>query len=533
MLGAVFRLAFLSILCFGLRYANGQVELTSSNLPIVLIDTDGQEIPEDAKITADMKVIYHGPGVINHVDDNVFNYDGKIGIEKRGSTSISFPKNSYSLETRDTLGNNLNTSLVDMPEENDWVLYAPFTDKSLMRNVLTYELSRRMGWYAPRSRFCEVMINDEYLGVYALMEKIKRDENRVDIANLSPNDTTGDELTGGYILQVDRMDGPGWNSQVVGNVFIKYEDPKEEELVPVQREYIQERFNSMEQFLYFATEEDADSIENTLNIDCFIDYMIINELAKNVDSYRLSTYLYKDKDSRDQRFYMGPVWDYNIAWGNNENYNAWDTSNYIFSDSAFIPFTLFWARKLMGMEFFEEMFEERWEDLQDSLLRIESVHGMIDSIAGVLDEAQERNYEKWDILGQPIWPNYFYGDTYEEEVLILKNWIRGRINWLNGAIMGIGENPSNQTGYRHTVYPQPFKDEFKIRFHEPSPFMMHDIHLSLYSTQGSQVLQLNHIRPASGVITISTGGLSLAPGIYYYQLRIDEKLNLTGKIIKQ
>ena len=120
---------------------NAQVILMESNLPIVNIDTDGTSIPEDEKITARMGIIYKGENSLHSIDDHYNNYDGFIGIEVRGSSSLNFPKRQYAIETRDSLGNNLNVSLMGMPEENDWVLYAPYSDKSLMRNVLAYHLS--------------------------------------------------------------------------------------------------------------------------------------------------------------------------------------------------------------------------------------------------------------------------------------------------------------------------------------------------------------------------------------------------------
>ena len=143
--------------------------LTSSQLPIVIIDTDGSEIPDEPKIMAYMGVIDNGPGVLNNVDDAFNAYDGYIGIELRGSSSQMYPKKQYAVETREADGSNLNVSLLGMPSENDWILNGPFSDKSLIRNVLTYTLTRQMGWYATRTRFCEVIINGDYRGLYVLM----------------------------------------------------------------------------------------------------------------------------------------------------------------------------------------------------------------------------------------------------------------------------------------------------------------------------------------------------------------------------
>lgn len=175
---------------------NVSFPFTSSNLPIVVINTNGQEIVDEVKITADMGIIYNGEGVRNYFSDSFNNYNGKIGIEIRGSSSQQFPKKQYAIETRDTSGNDLKVSLLGFPKESDWILFAPYNDKSLMRDVLTYRIASDMGRYASRSKFCEVVLNGDYVGVYVLLEKIKRDANRVNIKKLEAPDTSGYAVTG-------------------------------------------------------------------------------------------------------------------------------------------------------------------------------------------------------------------------------------------------------------------------------------------------------------------------------------------------
>ncbi len=130
-------------------------------------------------------------------------YTGKVGIEIRGRYSANLPQKPYGFETRDEAGNNLNVPILGMPEENDWILTANYNDKAFLRNFLAFELFRKMGHYAPRTVYCEVVLNDAYQGIYLLGEKIKRDKNRVDIAKLNPDENSGDDLTGGYIFVND------------------------------------------------------------------------------------------------------------------------------------------------------------------------------------------------------------------------------------------------------------------------------------------------------------------------------------------
>ncbi|NBP30506.1 MAG: spore coat protein CotH, partial [Flavobacteriia bacterium] len=202
--------------CFLLPiFVHSQVNLTSSNLPIVkIVVPAGQQINDNTRIVCDMGVI-DNPNNINLINDPLNNYNGKISIEIRGSTSQQYPKKSYGFETQTTLGTNNNVSLMGLPVENDWILNGPYPDKTLLRDAMTYELSRKMGHYASRFRFCELLINNQYLGVYLLLERIKRDNDRVNIARLDQDDLAGDSLTGGYIVKVDKLTGESgttWNS---------------------------------------------------------------------------------------------------------------------------------------------------------------------------------------------------------------------------------------------------------------------------------------------------------------------------------
>ena len=225
------------------------VDFTSSNLPIVLIDTRGRAIPDEPKVEAWMGIIDNGVGKRNDIDDDLNGYDGAIGIELRGSSSQGFAKRSYSVETRDADGENLNLPLLGMPEENDWILHGPYSDKSLMRNVIAYWIKSLMGRYASRTRFCEVVLNGDYIGVYVMVEKIKRDVNRVDIAKMEATDSAGDAVTGGYILRIDRfvqgVDG-GWYSRFGLEEqlpYYRYEYPKDDRITPAQELYIQGYIN--------------------------------------------------------------------------------------------------------------------------------------------------------------------------------------------------------------------------------------------------------------------------------------------------
>ena len=214
------------ILAFTLLSINVLAQnFTDSNLPIVVIETDGGvNIPDEPKVSGSMKIIWHQDGSRNYMTDidnpEFLNYDGRIGIERRGSSSQGFSKKPYAVETRedDNVTNN-NVSLLGMPAENDWVLNSLAYDQTGMRDVLSYELSNRLGQYASRSVYCEVVINGDYKGLYVFMEKIKPDKGRVNIEKMDETCNSYPEVTGGYIVKADKTTGGdpvAWTMQGYG-----------------------------------------------------------------------------------------------------------------------------------------------------------------------------------------------------------------------------------------------------------------------------------------------------------------------------
>ncbi|MEL6821291.1 MAG: CotH kinase family protein [Calditrichota bacterium] len=423
-----------------------QVNFTSSNLPIIVIDTNGQDIPDEPKIDAMMGIIDNGPGNRNFITNPFNNYDGHIGIEIRGSSSQGFPKKQFAIETRDSTGENNNVPLLGMPPENDWVLYAPFSDKSLMRNVLAYYLANRMGHYATRTRFCEVVINNTYRGVYVLMEKIKRDNGRVDIKKLDENDISGDDLTGGYILKIDKTTGANndWFTSAYPpypgawqEINYLYHYPAADDILDVQKNYIQNFINQFETRMFLNSFNDPfEGYYDIMDVEALVDYFLLNELSKNVDGYRLSAYLYKDRDSEDGRIVVGPAWDYNLGFGNADYYSGavhtgWQMLVSIPNDSRQVPF---WWKRLIQDAVFMNQVRCRFRELSDSFMHLDSLHNWIDANAALLNESQQRNFQQWPILSQYVWPNAFIGGSYPAELGYLKDFITSRLNWMSTTL---------------------------------------------------------------------------------------------------
>ena len=423
-----------------------------SNLPIIVINTDGIEIPDEPKISGQMGIIDNGPGNMNSQYDPFNNYDGMIGIEVRGQSSQMFPKKAYGFETRDDQGGNLNVPLLGMPEENDWILYAPYSDKSMLRNVMSFYMGSKLDPYCTRTVYCELIVNNDYKGVYVLMEKIKKDENRVNIATLKPEDISGDELTGGYIVKVDKIDPDfvygidGWLSVPsppypdAKNITFQYYYPKADDIMPQQSSYIIDYITSTENSLtkpYFS--DPNIGYNKFLNTGSFIDQMILCEVSKEVDKYRYSTFFYKEKYSDGGKLFAGPAWDFNLGYS---NVDYWPPGNdywgWLYTMVEPVDWSImFWWKRLMEDQYFEDLLKTRWYNLRQNELSNDKLAFVIDSITNYIDEAQQRNYERWPVLGQYVWPNFnWMGNDYDDEVEFFETWLFNRMAWMDYNMPG-------------------------------------------------------------------------------------------------
>lgn len=457
-----------------------QVTFTSSNLPIVVINTNGLTIVDDPKIAANMGIIYNGPGVRNKLTDPYNDYNGKIGIEFRGSSSQDFPKKQFGIELWDNNGVAIDASLLGMPPKDDWILFGPYNDKSLMRDVLEYRLAHDLGHYAPRYKYCEMMLNGVYQGVYVLLEKIKRDKNRVDIAKLDPLEVSGNDLTGGYIIKIDKSTGSGgdgWASTYPplhrgGDqaIFFQYDYPKPQDIATQQKQYIQNYVTTFENTLKSTTFSDpVNGYAKYIDVGSFVDFFIANEISKNPDGFRLSTFIHKKKDSDGGKLHMGPVWDFNLGFGNVDYCTGPEPEGFVMHFNSICPddYSLvpFWWARLFDDPAFQEATATRWTQLRNGPYKTAKVISIIDSIATVLNaESQQRNFQRWPVLGQYVWPNSFIGQTYQEEVDWLKNWITQRLQWMDaniGLITGVESSVGNQSV---VVMPNPFSEELNLTF---------------------------------------------------------------------
>ncbi len=524
------------------------VPFESSNLPVIVIDTEGRIISNEPKVMAKIGIVDNGEGMRNRPDDAFNNYSGYIGIEYRGSSSQAlFPKKNFGFETWDAAGEEIDTTLLGFPSEQDWVLHGPYSDKTLMRNKLTFDLYAFSERYSSRTRYVELVLNGQYRGVYILMEKIKRDDNRVDIAKLTDQDNSGDDLTGGYILKLDKYDGSGgggFASQHLPpnssqQIFFQYDEPQDDEITAAQKAYIQGFMRDFERTLKSNVYADpALGYRQYIDVGSFIDFFLINELNRNVDGFRLSSFMYKDKDSKGGLLHMGPIWDFNLAFGNADYCQGGSTQGWAYKfndvcpgDTWQIPF---WWQRLLSDRRFQAETKARWFTLREGAWSNEAIMSMIDGYASQLSEASDRNFSKWPIIGDYVWPNNYVGDSYDEEVAYLKGWIENRVEWLDAEFekfddyVTTGVEPDARA---FSVFPNPFSSA--IRFKPVTPGAISAV--KIFSFNGQLVRTL--ARPTDSNTEWvwdgrSDAGSPLPPAIYLYQIIKPDGAAVVGKVLK-
>lgn len=423
---------------------------STTNLPIVIINTNGGTIA-DSSINATMQIIDNGEGYLNNITDIPNNYNGNISINYRGHYSLSLPQKPYKIETLDAALVSQNVPLLGMPEEHDWVFIPNYNDKVFMRNTLSYKIFSEMGNYATRTKFCEVMLNGSYQGIYLLGEDIKRDKNRVDIAKLKTTDITGIDLTGGYIIKNDYWSStdswllnyhPVDHSNV--NVHLVYDYPSPAVITTEQKSYIQSFINDFESALYSNDYTSSTTgYRNYIDTSSFIDYLIVNEVSRNIDGFKKSSYFNKDKDTKTgiSKLKAGPVWDFDWSYKNIKEcyFSATDGSGWAYkiNDCGNVG-SPGWFVRLLQDDSFQSELHCRWNNLRKTNLTTAIINKYIDDTAAYLDKAQKRHFKKWGNLGKNTGTPEVERDpsTFSGQITKFKSWINTRLSWLDANMPG-------------------------------------------------------------------------------------------------
>jgi hypothetical protein len=273
-----------------------------------------------------------------------------------------------------------------------------------------------------------------------------------------------------------------------------------------------------------------------------IDFLIVNELTRNVDGYRLSTFLYKDKDSKDGKLYFGPIWDFNLAFGNADYCQgglhtgwAWDFNSHCPDDFWLIPF---WWKRFLQDDLFIANLKARWSELRAGPYSNASLNQYIDSLVNVLQEPQARNFDMWRVLDRYVWPNNYVGNTYANEINYLKTWVSNRVQWLDTGIanlQGVTGAEEDLSGTGPRLYPNPFDDRLHLLLPQAKSGQYR---LQLSDLMGKELGFSDALASREGPITLSIGredlaGGSLPGGLYLLQVLHDGRPLSTFKVLKQ
>ena len=530
--------------------------LSVSNLPIVRFNTNTRVIQDEPKIPVQMEIFDKGPGQLNQVSSTP-TISTVAGVEFRGSTSQAdfyflpgLVKKPYGIElwTDSTGVKSKRLSLVQMPEESDWVLNASYNDRSFMRDFIAQSLAGRIGLLHSKAKFVELIINDEYRGVYVLMEKVKQGKNRVPISDLYPTENAGDDVTGGYLLKIDKSSGSpssSWKSNYTSGITatqkceFQIEYPQYGIITQQQLIYIRDYINNWENKLMTEDMNDPKaSFRDYMDVSSFVNYFILNEVTRNVDGYRLSTYLYKDKESLGGKIKMGPAWDFNIALGNADYLEGWKTDGFVYkamendggkNDYWQVPF---WWNKLMQDASFRKALATRWKAVRSSFLNTNTLFATIDSAQIALKDPLTRNFQKYPLMGKKIWPNYYVGASLSDEVNWLKNWIQGRLVWLD-AQMAVFDSPIlavREEDASAIVYPNPSTSGlFQWKFSLDKPSL---VTYFISDAMGRMILSPKNANFGSGE-QIQSLDLSMFPsGTYLLSWKMEDGLVQQIKILR-
>ena len=433
----------------------------SQTLPILIIDTKGQEITSNKeaedKIVGDRKIGIYKESPKYNVNLKLYenksykdiSEKGKINstidtdavINVRGQSSLTYDKKQYTVKfvNKDNSENSL--EVLGMPKHDKWVLNGMYNDKSLLRNHLAYKMGRQTMEYSPDTRFVEVYLNEEYIGIYLLVEKIERDKNRIDI---SKNNEKYRDIS--FIVSRDKVK--------VGDIILENDwDKFEDEYSIVSKDTLKLKsvFTTTYPSKQNITEKDKEKIINYINdfeyalrsnrftnkkegyikyidADSFINYAMINEITKNVDGGEVSAYFYKELG---EKMKAGPIWDFDQSMSN----TSIEEMN---SPTGYKMVNTIWFERLFQDEYFANRYKINYKKYRSTVWTDSNINKMIDEALLELDPAIKRNIDKW-------YADYTLED-YKKETEDVRAFLIQRLNWMDkniNSVKRIKENVTN------------------------------------------------------------------------------------------
>lgn len=396
-----------------------------TNLPTVVINTENaaEIVSKEEEISSKVYVISD--------DGTKFHYAEQTGVRGRGNASWNFEKKPYRLKF------DKKVRLLDAPAKaKKWTLISNHSDKTLMRNILAFEISRRVGAkYTPYCYPVDVIINGEYKGCYQLCDQIEVDENRVNITEMEPEDISGDAITGGYLIEIDAYayEEPEHSMfKSSKGIPVTIKSPDDDDITPQQKSYIESYFNRLENRVFAENfSDEIHGYRQLFDTESFIKHFIVGEISGNTDTY-WSTYLYKERG--DDKIYTGPVWDFDIAFENDNRTHPISQYNdfiYATDDSSAAGgknMKRFVSRIIKEDPVANAQLKQMWNELRNNgIISEESLIAYIDQTAALLDKSQKLNFKRWKILDRKFHMNFQALGSYEAEVNTIKTYIDERL----------------------------------------------------------------------------------------------------------
>lgn len=450
------------------RLWDPNVSITTTNLPIVFINVENRMIQRNDYILGRMKIIHNGDGQVNYGDtiaypDQKVDYEGWIGLKYRGNSSFdNSDKKPYAIQTlKDAVlsadgGSKDKVKILGMGKDNKWAMIAPWGDRSMIRDILTFQLAQPWTVFAPKTRLCEVVLDGTYYGVFVFCERVSKGKYRLNLHD--PGEDDGD-LTGDYLVEIDRPDQlayhspyrPWYNANGQENyhrdIYYQYKFPEEDDFPTLPsgtRKAEDEEIAAMEKSFRLDNYTDEEvGYPSKIDVTSWIDFQLSQEFAFNIDGYRLSSPLYKYSRTRAEREgldhrWKTALWDFNLAFGN-ANYNdgtstdlwLYDFNSRHSDDGYQIPF--YWY-KIMADPAYVEQLENRWAEYRRSNYSNSLITATIDSLTHMIVDggAFDRNQQAWQLIGRwGIWPCANNPRTYDEEISNMKKWIAKRLQWMD------------------------------------------------------------------------------------------------------
>lgn len=409
---------------------NTTVKIDSTNLPIVFIDTQGNAIEREDFVTAYVKIIDNGD--VNYGDTLTYanqkvDFEGYMSIRYRGFSSYNAArKKSYAIRAIDEKkGEKKKSKLLGMRKGKKWALKGSPFDRSMIRDVLTYELARPYMDFVPQTRFCEVIVDGVYHGVYSLSEQITADRLKLK----KPGDNKSD-VTGGYVLQIDNHHKDKVLPSKHWDIGYMQEYPDSDKLNQTQIRYIYDYIDNVENSIMDGEGTVFDSYIDMLSM---IDYQLSSEFSHNGDAYVFSTFFYKNRDGEDSKLKFS-LWDFDLGYG---NYSASDCSKV---DTWVYDKQGHWWKEAMKHSVYSDSVKARWKQYRSEKYTDKHINHIIDSLTNTLTSygAEKRNSDTWLTFvswKKEITIQKYISSSYEEEIEYLKDWISRRLKWMDKELL--------------------------------------------------------------------------------------------------